>query len=50
MDGIDVRLAVTIAERLRTCGAAVKLGDRCGVLRCKIDNVHDMMRVDSPTP
>ena len=49
MDGIDVRLTVTIAKRLRTRGAAVILRDRYGVLRCKIDNVHNTMRVDSPT-
>jgi hypothetical protein len=28
----------------------VKLRDWYGVLRCKIDNAHDMMRVNSPTP
>ena len=50
MDGIDVRLAVTITETLRTRASAVKLRDWYGVLRCKIDNAHDMMRVNSPTP
>ena len=49
MDGINVRLTVTIAERLRMGSAAVKLGDRYRVLQCQIDNVHDMMRMNSPT-
>jgi hypothetical protein len=49
MNGIDVRLAMSVAERLRTGGATFILGDRCGALWRKIDDVHGEMFVDSPT-
>jgi hypothetical protein len=47
MDSIDMRLAVTVAERLRPRSVTVKLGDRCGSLRYEVDDVHGMLREEA---